>query len=77
MVADASCAMGQVPTEPRPREFEVDPRGRYVYAAGQDSGRVASYVIDQTSGQLTPGPVYDVGPNPLWVLAVELPLPPD
>jgi 6-phosphogluconolactonase len=70
-------AMGQVPTEPRPREFEVDPRGRYVYAAGQDSGRVASYVIDQRSGVLTPGPVYDVGPNPLWVLAVELPLPPD
>jgi len=70
-------AMGYAPTEPRPREFEVDPRGRYVYAAGQDSGRVASYVIDQTSGQLTPGPVYDVGPNPLWVLAIELPLPPD
>jgi 6-phosphogluconolactonase len=69
--------MGQVPTEPRPREFEVDPRGRYVYAAGQDSGRVASYVIDQDSGVLTPGPVYDVGPNPLWVLAIELPLPPD
>lgn len=69
--------LGQVPTEPRPREFEVDPRGRYVYAAGQDSGRVASYVIDQGTGMLTPGPVYDVGPNPLWVLAIELPLPPD
>lgn len=70
-------AMGQAPTEPRPREFEVDPRGRYVYAAGQDSGRVASYAIDQASGVLTPGPVYDVGPNPLWVLVIELPLPPD
>lgn len=68
-------AMGYAPTEPRPREFEVDPRSRYVYAAGQDSGRVASYAIDQTSGVLTAGPVYDVGPNPLWVLAIELPLP--
>lgn len=67
--------LGTVPTEPRPREFEVDPRGRYVYAAGQDSGRVASYAIDQESGVLTPGPVYDVGANPLWVLAIELPLP--
>jgi hypothetical protein len=38
---------------------------------------VASYAIDQGSGVLTPGPVYDVGPNPLWVLAVELPLAPD
>jgi 6-phosphogluconolactonase len=70
-------AMGYAPTEPRPREFEVDPRGRYVYAAGQDSGRLASYAIDQGSGVLTAGPVYDVGPNPLWVLAIELPLPPD
>lgn len=70
-------ALGQVPTEPRPREFEVSPRGRYVFAAGQDSGRVASYGVDPTSGMLTPGPVYDVGPNPLWVLAIELPLPPD
>jgi 6-phosphogluconolactonase len=70
-------SLGQVPTEPRPREFEVDPRGRYVYAAGQDSGMVASYAIDDASGVLTPGPVYDVGPNPLWVLAIELPLPPD
>jgi 6-phosphogluconolactonase len=70
-------AMGYAPTEPRPREFEVDPRSRYVYAAGQDSGRVASYAIDQTSGMLTAGAVYDVGPNPLWVLAIELPLPPD
>lgn len=69
--------MGYAPTEPRPREFEIDPRGRYVYAAGQDSGRVASYVIDQDSGVLTAGPIYDVGPNPLWVLAIELPLPPD
>jgi 6-phosphogluconolactonase len=70
-------AMGYAPTEPRPREFEVDPRGRYAFAAGQDSGRVASYVIDQESGMLTPGAVYDVGPNPLWVLAIELPLVPD
>ncbi len=67
-------ALGQVPTEARPRELEISPRGRYVFAAGQDSGRVASYTIDQASGVLTPGPVYDVGPSPLWVLAIELPL---
>ncbi|MCX4241365.1 lactonase family protein [Paraliomyxa miuraensis] len=66
-------SLGQVSTEPRPREFEVSPRGRYVFAAGQDSGMVASYAIDQETGVLTPGPVYDVGPTPLWVLAIELP----
>ena len=68
---------GTPPTEPRPREFENDPSGRYVFAAGQDSGRVASYTIDQGSGMLTAGPVYDVGPNPLWVLAIALPVAPD
>ncbi len=66
-------ALGQVPTEARPREFEVSPRGRYVYAAGQDSGMLASYSVDDASGMLTAGPVYDVGDNPLWVLAIELP----
>jgi 6-phosphogluconolactonase len=66
-------SLGQVPTEPRPREFEVSPRGRYVYAAGQDSGRLASYTVDQGTGVLVPGPVVDVGPDPLWVLAIELP----
>jgi len=66
-------SLGQVPTEPRPREFEVSPRGRYVYAAGQDSGILASYTVDETTGVLTPGLVYNVGENPLWVLAVELP----
>lgn len=70
-------SLGQVPTEPRPREFEVSPRGRYVYAAGQDSGMVASYTVDQETGLLTPGLGYDVGPNPLWVLAIELPPTPD
>lgn len=70
-------SLGQVPTEPRPREFEVSPRGRYAFAAGQDSGMLASYAIDQATGELTPGPVYDVGPTPLWVLAIELPLAPD
>ncbi|MCH9684846.1 MAG: lactonase family protein [Deltaproteobacteria bacterium] len=66
--------LGQVPTEPRPREFEVSPRGRYVYAAGQDSGMVASYSVDDTTGVLTPGPVYEVGADPRWVIAIELPL---
>lgn len=66
-------SMGQVPTEARPREFEVSPRGRYVYAAGQDSGMMASYAVDVMTGMLTPGPVYDVGDTPLWVLAIELP----
>lgn len=61
-----------VPTEARPREFGLDPFGNFLYAAGQDSGMLASYTIEG-DGNLTPGPVYPVGAGPLWVLGVELP----
>ena len=63
-----------VPTEPRPREFGLDPFGNFLYAAGQDSGMLASYTIE-ADGNLTPGAVYPVGAGPLWVLGVELPAP--
>jgi hypothetical protein len=43
-----------------------------VYAAGQQSGMMASYTV-QDDGTLTPGPIYDVGDTPLWVLAIEIP----
>jgi 6-phosphogluconolactonase len=65
----ALTSLGQVPTEPRPREFEVDPLGRFVYAAGQDSGQLASYAIED-DGTLTALEVYAAEPQPLWVLAV-------
>jgi len=61
-------------TEPRPREFGLDPFGNFLYAAGQDSGMLASYTIEG-DGSLTPGAVYDVGANAQWVLGVELPVP--
>jgi 6-phosphogluconolactonase len=63
---------GHTETEARPREFEISPRGRYLFAAGRDSNMMASYTR-QNDGQLVPGPVYDVGTEPLWVLAVEIP----
>jgi len=61
-----------VPTEPRPREFGLGPFGRFLYAAGQDSGMLAGYTIE-ADGSLTAGETYDVGAGPLWVLGVELP----
>ncbi len=61
-----------VSTEPRPREFGLDPFGNFVYAAGQDSGLLAGYTIE-ADGNLTPGDTYDVGANAQWVLGVELP----
>lgn len=68
-------SLGQILTEPHPREFDISPRGRYVYVAGRDSGMLASYTVDDTDGMLIPGPVYDVGATPLWVLPIELPGP--
>lgn len=61
-----------VPTEPRPRDFGLDPFGNFLYAAGQDSGLLAGYTIE-ADGNLTAGATYDVGANAQWVLGVELP----
>ena len=65
-------SLGQVSTEEWPREFEISPRGRYVYSAGQNNGMMASYTVGD-DGLLTPGPVYPVGTSPGWVLAIEIP----
>ena len=65
-------AQGQVPTEARPREFDITPDGHFTFVAGRDTGMLASYTIGE-DGSLDPGPVYDVGSDPRWVLAVELP----
>ena len=43
-----------------------------MYAAGRDSNRLASYRIE-TDGKLTAMTVYDVGSQPMWVLAIGIP----
>ena len=65
-------AIGQTPTEETPRAFNLDPQGRFLYAAGQASGKLASYRIDQDSGALAPLDVYDVGPSPAWVMVLDM-----
>jgi 6-phosphogluconolactonase len=59
--------LGQQPTEPTPRTFGIDPQGRYLYAAGQGTGRLAAYRIT-TQGTLEPLESYHVGERPMWVL---------
>ncbi len=66
-------AAGWTPTEPVPRAFTVDPQGRYLYAAGLESGRLAAYQIHQATGQLQPLHTYPVGREPMWVLVTPLP----
>ena len=64
--------LGQVPTEPIPRAFSLDPEGKFLYVAGLESGRLASYRVDPDSGLLEPREGYDVGEGPMWVLITDL-----
>jgi 6-phosphogluconolactonase len=65
-------AIGRVPTEPVPSAFGLDPAGRYLYAAGSASGRLAAYRIDQGTGALTALATCEVGRRPMAVLAVRV-----
>jgi 6-phosphogluconolactonase len=64
--------IGRVATEPVPRAFSIDPTGNFLYAAGLESGRLASYRVNQDSGTLEALDVYDIGNGPMWVLIFEL-----
>jgi 6-phosphogluconolactonase len=37
-----------------PRNFAIDPTGRFLLAAGQDSNAIATFRIDSNSSLLTP-----------------------
>ncbi len=65
-------ALGQQPTEPIPRAFNVDPTGNFLYASGQGSGNLAAYRIDQTSGRLQHLTTYLIGKRPMWVMILAL-----
>ena len=64
--------IGRVPTEPHVRGFDIDPQGRFVFAAGVESGRMSAYEVDPSSGKLAFLDSHEVGENPMWVLAAEL-----
>jgi 6-phosphogluconolactonase len=65
-------AIGRVSTEAVPRAFSLDTTGNYLYASGLETGRLASYRVDQDSGELQPLEVYDIGKAPMWVLIIDL-----
>jgi 6-phosphogluconolactonase len=65
-------AIGRVPTEAVPSAFGLDPAGRFVFAAGSASGRLASYRINGETGTLTPLATYAAGQRPQAVLATRL-----
>jgi len=63
-------SLGQTPTEKTPRSFSIESRGRYLYAAGQGSGRVAAFKLGR-DGSLTRFQTIDAGPVAWWALAVD------
>ena len=65
-------AAGHAATQAVPRAFNLDPQGKFVYAAGLETGNLTSYLIDQATGELTPSEIYPVGNRPMWVLTTEL-----
>ena len=66
-------SIGQVATEPVPRVFSLDPEGTFLFAAGQESGRLASYRVNGITGELEPLETYALGNRPMWVLFIGLP----
>jgi len=64
--------IGQEPTEKTPRSFDVDPKGKFLLAAGESSGKLAVYRIDAETGRLKRVQTYEVGQRPWWVMVVEL-----
>ena len=64
---------GIVASEPRPNALCIGPHDRYVYSAGQDSGQMAIFRIDQDSGVLTLSETVPLGNGPCWISIVELP----
>jgi 6-phosphogluconolactonase len=65
-------SVGHVPTEPVPSAFGLDLTGRFLFAAGTASGRLASYRINSERGTLSPLATYAVGQRPAAVLAARL-----
>jgi 6-phosphogluconolactonase len=65
-------SIGQTASEPVPRAIGLDPGGRFLYAAGLESGRLAAYRIDPDRGVLQPLKSYPVGARPMWVMMIKL-----
>lgn len=64
--------LGQTPTEKTPRSFTIDPSGRFVFGAGEGSGKLAVYRVELETGKLSRINTYDLGKSLTWVMAVDL-----
>ncbi|HEY1065901.1 MAG TPA: lactonase family protein [Pirellulales bacterium] len=67
----ALTARGDAATGKTPREFGLDPAGKFLYSAGQGDGSLTSHKI-AADGSLEKLTVEQIGPDPCWVLATTL-----
>jgi 6-phosphogluconolactonase len=65
-------ATGRVASEPIPNALCLDPQDKFLFSAGQESGRMAAFRVNSDSGQLTPLETYPLGHRPAWVSITEL-----
>ena len=65
--------MGQAPAEPVPRAIGIDPQGKFLFAAGLESGRLTAYRVNHDTAELEYLETYTVGNRPMWVMVIELP----
>jgi 6-phosphogluconolactonase (cycloisomerase 2 family) len=52
--------------------YVLDPAGRFLYAAGLESGQLGAYRIHPGTGGLERVATYPLGARPMWVLIVDL-----
>jgi 6-phosphogluconolactonase len=55
-----------------PRNYAIEPSGRYMLVANQSSGNVIVFKIDQTTGELTPTSMSIEVPTPVCVRFMEI-----
>jgi 6-phosphogluconolactonase len=63
--------LGQIATEEVPRGFAIAPSDDYLIAAGQKSGKLQVYTIDE-NGRLNPTQKVVTGKQPWWVTCIVL-----
>ena len=66
-------SLGQTPVERTPSSFDIEPSGRFLFAGGEGSGKLAAFSINADTGQLTRIATYDLGGGSTWVAAVTFP----
>ena len=51
-----------------PRNFAIDPTGKFLLAANQDSGNIVVFRIDQKTGGLSPAGIEAKVPSPVSIV---------